>query len=80
MNAEQFRRLTSLQQVEVIFENGQEIMSRVFVFYSIRLYVLYDFFVEVWYRQTSLKIDRIILLREEDVMDIYEKQIDLPEF
>ena len=77
MTPDQFRRFTSLQQMELLFDQGRELMSRIFVFYNIRLYALSDFFVEVWYRQTTNKIDRIIVMGIDSVIDLYENQIKL---
>jgi hypothetical protein len=77
MTPKQFKQLTSLQQVELLFDKGQEVMTRIFIFYNVRLYALSDFFVEVWYRQTTNKIDRIIVLETNDVLDIYDGQIRL---
>jgi hypothetical protein len=77
MTPEMFLNLKGVQQIEVLFEHGRETLSRIYLFYNIKLYVLYDFFVEVWYQQTTNRIDRIQVLKEEDVLDIYEKQIEL---
>jgi len=77
MTPEQFRHLTSLRQMELLFEQGRELMCRIYIFYNVRLYALSDFFVEVWYRQTSNKIDRIIVLEIDNVVDLYEGQINL---
>ena len=77
MTPDQFRQLTSLQQMELLFDQGRELLSRIFVFYNIRLYALSDFFVEVWYRQTTNKIDRIVVMGIDSVIDIYENQIKL---
>ena len=63
--------------MEVLFDQGIELMSRVFIFYNIKLYVLHDFFVEVWYMQTTNRIDRIIVLTTDEVMGIYENKIRL---
>ena len=35
MTPDQFRQLTSLQQIELLFDQGREFMSRIFVFYNI---------------------------------------------
>jgi hypothetical protein len=80
MTPEMFLNLKGVQQIEVLFEHGRETLSRIYLFYNIKLYVLYDFFVEVWYQQTTNRIDRIQVLKEEDVLDIYEKQIELEGF
>jgi hypothetical protein len=77
MTPEQFRQLTSLQQIELLFDQGRLLMARIFVFYNIRLYTIGDFFVEVWYRQTTNKIDRIVVLGLDSVIDLYENQIKL---
>ncbi len=77
MKPEQFRQLTSLRQMELLFEQGHELMCRIYVFYNVRLYALSDFFVEVWYRQASNKIDRIVVLEIDNVLDLYEGQISL---
>jgi hypothetical protein len=77
MTQEQFRRLTSIQQVELIFDQGNEIGSRIYIFYNIRLFLLFDFFVEIWYIQTTNRIDRIVILSITDVLDIYERDIQL---
>jgi hypothetical protein len=77
MSPEQFRQLTSLQQIELLFEQGRLLIARIFVFYNIRLYTFKDFFVEVWYRQTTNKIDRIVVLELDSVIDLYENQIKL---
>ncbi|NVO19618.1 MAG: hypothetical protein HXX13_07950 [Bacteroidetes bacterium] len=77
MTPDQFRHLTSLQQMELLFDQGRELMCRIFVFYNIRLYTIGDFFVEVWYRQTTNKIDRIIIMGIDSVLELYENQIKL---
>lgn len=77
MTSEQFQRLTSVQQLEQVFDHGTELLSRIYIFYNIRLYLLYDFFAEVWYLQTTNRVDRIIVLNQLDVLDIYDRQIDL---
>jgi len=77
MTPEHFRHLTSLQQMELLFDQGRELMSRIFVFYNIRLFAIGDFFVEVWYRQTTNKIDRIVVMGVDSVIELYENQIKL---
>jgi hypothetical protein len=77
MTPDLFLKLKGVEQMEVLFEHGKVTLSRIYLFYNIRLYVLFDFFVEVWYQQSSNHIDRIQVLKEEDVLDIYEKEINL---
>jgi len=77
MSPEQFRKLKSVQQMEMLFDQGIELMSRVFIFYNIKLYSMNEFFVEVWYMQTTNRIDRIIVLTMDEVLEIYESKIRL---
>lgn len=77
MTLAEFSQLGSLDKLNVLFEQGREISGRIFIFYNIKLYILSDFFVEIWYRQTTNRIDRIINLNINDVLDIYEKDIVL---
>ncbi len=66
-----------MQQVETLFEQGTEIASRIYLFFNIHLYVMDNFFVEIWYKQISNKIERLVVLDAEDVVDIYNKEIGL---
>ena len=77
MKVTEFVSLGSVDKLNLLFEKGQEVSARIFIFYNIRLYVLSDFFVEVWYQQINNKIDRIIVLGSSEVLDIYEKDIKL---
>jgi len=73
----EFRKLTIFRQVELLFENGHHVLSRIYLFYNIHLYTLSGFYAEIWYRQADNKIDRVILLDQSDVLDLYDNQIGL---
>ena len=79
MKNEEFRKLTIFRQVEVLFEKGQHVLSRIYLFYNVHLYTVYDFYAEIWYRQADNKIDRVIILDQSDVLDLYDNQIGLSE-
>jgi hypothetical protein len=55
---------------------AEKLFTYLFV-YNIKLFAVYDFFVEVWYKQTTNKVDRIVILDLNDVFDLYEKDIKL---
>jgi len=74
-----FRKLTVFKQVELLFEQGHHVLSRVYLFYNVHLYALQDFYTEIWYRQADNKIDRVIVLDLSDVVDLYDNQIGLSE-
>ena len=56
---------------------GQELISREISDHVICLYLLIDFFVEVWYESVSHRIDRIDVTTPEEIMSNYEEEIDL---
>lgn len=77
MNSNDFRKLTIFRQVEMLFEHGRHVLSRIYLFYNVHLYTLSGFYAEIWYRQADNKIDRVILLDPSDVLDLYDNQIGL---
>jgi len=74
---DEFRKLTIFRQVELLFEKGQHVLSRIYLFYNVHLYTLSGFYAEIWYRQADNKIERVILLDQADVLDLYDNQIGL---
>jgi hypothetical protein len=77
VNSDEFLKLTIFRQVELLFESGQHVLSRIYLFYNVHLYTLSGFYAEIWYRQADKKIERVILLEEQDVLDLYDNQIGL---
>jgi hypothetical protein len=72
-----FRKLTIFRQVELLFESGQHVLSRIYLFYNVHLYTISGFYAEIWYRQSDNKIERVILLEQEEVLDLYDSQIGI---
>ena len=77
MKNDDFRKLTIFRQVELLFEKGHHVLSRIYLFYNVHLYSLSGFYVEIWYRQADNKIERVILLEQEVVLDLYDNQIGI---
>jgi hypothetical protein len=77
MNESEFIALSHQEKVELLFDNGQELMNRIYVFYNIKLYSLFGFYVELWYKQTTNKIDKINIVNLPDVVHLYESQINI---
>ena len=77
MTRTQFSELSINEKIELVIENGTEILNRIFLFYVIRLYSIEDFYVEVWYKTSSNKIDRVEPVEIEDVFHLYERSIDI---
>lgn len=66
-----FKELAKLQKGELVFQEGRYIGMREYYNYSINLYSLYDFFVEVWYSPDENKIEKIEVLESEKTLDLY---------
>ena len=77
MKSDEFSKLTIFRQVELLLEKGQHVLSRIYLFYNVHLYTLAGFYAEIWYRQADNKIERVIILDESDVLDLYDNQIEL---
>jgi hypothetical protein len=77
VKSHEFRKLTIFRQVEMLFEKGHHVFSRIYLFYNVHLYAISEFYAEIWYRQADNKIDRVIILDPSDVLDLYDNQIGL---
>ena len=77
MTRTQFSELSINEKIELVIDNGTEILNSIFLFYVIRLYSIEDFYVEVWYKTSSNKIDRVEPVQIEDVFHLYERSIDI---
>ncbi len=77
MDAQEFRKLPVQEQVSVILSNGKELLERIFVYYTVKLYLLDGLFVEIWYHQVTNRIDKVLVVEFEDVIHLYESQINI---
>lgn len=77
MNIDEFLSMPKAERVHRVLTQGHQLMSRIYVYYTIRLYHFADFFVEIWYLPGSNKIDKIRIVDMDDVLHLYEKDIDI---
>ena len=77
MTKTQFVELQLNDKIELVIDQGSELLNRVFLFYVIRLYNIDEFYVEVWYKTSSNKIERIEPIEIDDVFHLYERSIDI---
>ena len=66
-----FRNLDIDRKGEYVFQEGKYIGMREYYNYSINLYSLYDYFVEVWYSPNENKIEKIEVLESEKTLYLY---------
>ncbi len=77
LTAERFSQLSINDQVTTALSNGQELLERIFVNNIIKLYLLDGFYVEIWYQQITNRITRVGVVNIEDVLHLYENQINI---
>jgi len=77
LTAERFSQLSINDQVTTALSNGQELLERIFVNNIIKLYLLDGFYVEIWYQQITNRITRVGVMNIEDVLHLYENQINI---
>lgn len=77
MNKRRFQEMKMLEKVQYVLEHGEEVMSRVYMYYNIKLYSVDNFFVEIWYRQSAAKIDYVEMIDMNDVFLNYKNAIDI---
>ena len=51
--------------------------SRCYGIYSIQLYAVYGFFVEVYYLPGSDEIDQIVAVNSKEILELYLDNIDI---
>ncbi|MBW6492283.1 MAG: hypothetical protein K0B15_13945 [Lentimicrobium sp.] len=74
---QEFREMPAKEQVSVVLENGMELLDRIYVYYVVKLYRVDHLYIEIWYQQLSNQIDKVKLVNLEDVLHLYESQINI---
>lgn len=77
MTIQEFSSLPVQEQVSVVLSNGTELLDRIYVYYVVRLYHIGDLYVEIWYQQLSNRIDKVQVVEIDDVIHLYESQINI---
>jgi hypothetical protein len=77
ITVEKFVLMPVEEQVTLLLGQGIELMDRIYIYYVVKLYRLNDFYVEIWYQQTTNRIDRVIVVELDDVIHLYESQINI---
>lgn len=53
-----FQNMSVSEQVTTVLGRGMELLDRIYIYYVVRLYKLDNLFIEIWYHQTTNRIDR----------------------
>lgn len=73
----EFVKLTKTEKVSYLFNSGEFLLTREHPGYLINLYLLADFFVEIWYTSPSNRVDKIEVVPNDEVLENYNDEIDL---
>lgn len=74
---EQFKDMSLVDQAQYALEFGDALDGRIYMYYAIKLFVVHDFFVEIWYHQTGNHIGKVRVIEEEDILHHYGDKIDI---
>ncbi len=77
MTIQEFLSIPTPERAHKVLTEGDELMHRIYIFYTIKLFRFSGFFVEIWYLPASNKIDKIVVVDLDDVLHLYEKNIDI---
>lgn len=73
----EFAGLPINSQVQIVISEGREILDRIFLYYIIKLFLYNGIYVEIWYQQIGNKIDKVQIVDLDDVIHLYESQINI---
>lgn len=80
INSETFKRLNLRKQIKILYEEGTFVVAIRYYGYKINLYLLNNYYVEVFYNHKHDLIEKIDLLqmRNNTRMKFYSDQVRLP--
>ena len=73
----EFDFLPAVEKAHTVFEFGEELDNRIHEEFKIKLYLVSDFYVELWYNIKNVRITKLESLSEEEVVDLYGEDIDI---
>ncbi len=77
LSIDDFLSLPKPERVHRVLTEGYELIHRLDKQHTIKLFKFSDFFVEIWYLPASNKIDKIRIRDMEEVLLLYENEIDI---
>lgn len=72
-----FNKLPKNEQVYTLFHDGKELLQRIDGAFVIKLFSVQSIFVEIWYNHKRNIIEKIQVIEEDDLLKIYDKEINL---
>jgi hypothetical protein len=75
-----FNILSNIEKVFVLFDKGINIATRKESGYTIDLYSLSAFYVEIWYDSKSIAVENIYFFKTVKKLDVYLENINPLQF
>ena len=77
MDRESFQELKLPDKAQYVLSIGKEMFTRNYLYFTIKCYSVPGFFAEIWYLPFANKIDRIVVLDSDDMLRLYDKDLDI---
>jgi hypothetical protein len=73
----EFDFLPAVEKAHTVFEFGEELDNREYEEFRIKLYMVSDFYVELWYSLKNIRISKLESLSLDEVVDFYGDDINI---
>ena len=77
MHREEFAKLSTVRQLQILKCDGTFLANRMFTGYIVSLFSLHGFYVEMWKRVGLSSVDYIEVVREQSILDRYLDNLDV---
>ncbi|MFN3555381.1 MAG: hypothetical protein ACK4VN_05415 [Bacteroidales bacterium] len=77
MDAVTFDQCPLKEKIYLVFEHGNEVATRSFLYFNIKLYTLFGFFAEVWYVPNNNKVEKVETLSTDEILALYKNEFDI---
>ncbi len=77
LTADEFQRMSVQDQLTTVLGEGTELLERIFLDNIVKLYLLGNLYIEIWYQQTTNRIKKVDVVELNDVIHQYENRINI---
>jgi len=77
LSADEFQNMSVQDQLTPVLGEGTELLERIFLDNVVKLYMLGNFYVEIWYQQTTNRIKKVDVVELNNVIHHYENRINI---
>ncbi|MEI8201980.1 MAG: hypothetical protein WCH34_03150 [Bacteroidota bacterium] len=77
ISLDRFILLTLAERLQYVFNHGVVMFNKLDMQHTIKLYLVDNLFVEVWFHVAKNKIEKVVALNEEQVLIHYGELIDI---